>query len=142
MTAALRYSDFGNTVSTRHGLILDVTRRITGNQLSQGLETNQWQLEVRRLFDMSLLRVKMEMLYAVRGTRANERGYGNSTLPSKYRGVCRKLKFLVKDNKNLSFVGILCCIILPILLILKIRKRTLPEWFAVCLRRSQVFRSL
>jgi hypothetical protein len=119
---ALQYSDFGSILSTRHGLLLDATRRIIGNRVSQPLSLNptQWELEVRRLFDMSLLRTKFEMLAVVRGSRANSTGYGD-ILPSVRRGVCGKFIFKAKGYKNMSFIGILLTIFVPIFLGTEIR---------------------
>jgi hypothetical protein len=127
----LNYSDFGDTLSTRHGFLLDATRRIDGNRLSQSLSVNleQWQLEARRLFEMSLLRVKMEMLAIVRGTRYGP-GYMD-VLPGQYRGACRKFKFQAGGYKNLSFVGVLMVIFVPILVGLEIGENILLVWFLV-----------
>lgn len=127
----LNYSDFGDTLSTRHGFLLDATRRIVGNRLSQPLSVNpeQWQLEVRRLFEMSLLRVKMEMLAVVGGTRYGP-GYTDA-LPSQYRGACRKFKFQARGYKNLSFVGVLVVFCVPILVGLEIGGNILLVWFLV-----------
>ncbi|KAF4633471.1 hypothetical protein G7Y89_g4643 [Cudoniella acicularis] len=95
----LRYSDFGNLLSTRHGLLLNATQQIVGNRLSQALDPYQWKLEVKRLFDMGLLRAKMEMLAVVRGNRANQVGY-NNVLPADHRGLCQKIKFQVNGYVN------------------------------------------
>lgn len=95
----LNYSDFGSALSTKHGFLLDATRRIVGNKVSQSLDPGQWKHEVRRLFDMSLLRTKYEMLYVVRGTRASNSGYIN-ILPDLFKGVCGKFMFQAKGTKT------------------------------------------
>jgi hypothetical protein len=134
----LNYSDFGSTLSTRHGFLLDVTRRITGNRISQSLDPEQWKLEVRRLFGMSLLRAKWEMLLAVRGTRASEPGYID-ILPPNRRSVCRKFMFQAEGYKNISFVGILAAIFIPPLLGLEYKKKAYIEWLLAGIRELALF---
>lgn len=126
----LMYSDFGDILSTKHGLLLNATQQIVGNKLSQALDPEQWKLEVRRLFDMSLLRTKMEILAVARGTRANMPNYIN-TMPPQYSGMCRKVIFVVRGYTNLSFAGIMCAVFLPVLVGFEIREKLLLEWFFV-----------
>jgi hypothetical protein len=136
----LNYSSFGDALSTRHGLLLNATAQIVGNRLSQSLDHGQWQLEVRRLFAMSLLRARMEMLAVVRGTRANYPGY-NDILPPAHRGFCRKFMFVAKGYVDLSFVGILLAAILPPLLGLlgvEFMEKPTVVWFIVGVSRLAV----
>jgi hypothetical protein len=118
---ARSYSDFGNTLATRHGFLLEATRRIISNRLSEALDPNQWELEVRRLFEMSLIRAKYEMLYIVRGTTINQSGY-TDILPPQFGDVCDKFAFQVKGFQNMTLVGILIVFCLPIFLGFEIRK--------------------
>lgn len=127
---ALQNSDFGNTTATRHGFLLDATRRIVGNRLSQPLDTEQWKLEARRLFEMSLLRMKFEILAAARGDRAGFRNYTN-ILPPLYQEVCGKVKYQVNGFVNLSLIGLLCAILLPVILGLPLEKRTPIQWLLI-----------
>ena len=130
----LNYSDFGSTLSTKHGFLLDATRRIVGSRVSQSLDPEQWKLEVRRLFGMSLLRTKFEMLYVVHGTRANELGYIN-VLPDLYQGVCGKFMFQANGYKNISFIGILAAIFTPLFLGLEYKEKAPIVWLLVCIRK-------
>ncbi|KAH0534045.1 hypothetical protein FGG08_007352 [Glutinoglossum americanum] len=76
LAQGLFYSDLANTLATRHGFLLNATGLITGSRTSQPLSTNppQWQLEVKRLFEIGILRAKMEMLAVVRGKRGGLAG--------------------------------------------------------------------
>jgi len=133
----LSYSNFGDLLSTRHGLLLNATQRIIGNRLSQALDPYQWKLEVKRLFYMGLLRAKMEMLAVVRGTRANNAGYQN-ILPASRRDICQKVKFQAKGYTNISFLGLLLAILLPLIFGFEIRKHPPTVWVALGVR--QLFR--
>lgn len=68
---ALKMSDFSSLLTTNHGLLLKATQQIVGRPLSQPLDQEQWGLEVRRPFDMALMRTKMEILAVARGTGQN-----------------------------------------------------------------------
>jgi len=127
---ALSYSDFGNTLATRHGFLLEATRRIIGNRLSEALDPNQWELELRRLFEMSLIRAKYEMLYIVRGTTVNQPGYID-ILPPQFGDVCNKFAFQVKGFQNMTLVGILIVFCLPIFLGFEIKKEPPVVWSIV-----------
>jgi hypothetical protein len=135
---ALQNSDFGNTTATRHSFLLNATQQIVDHHLSQPLDPEQWKLEVRRLFDMSLLRIKFEILAAARGDRASFQNY-NNILPFAYREVCGKVKYQVKGYVNLSLVGLLCAIFLPIVLGLPINEKTSIEWVLFYSYRLVVF---
>jgi uncharacterized membrane protein len=126
----LSYSNFGDLLSTRHGLLLNATQQIIGNRLSQALDPYQWKLEVERLFYMGLLRAKMEMLAVVRGTRANDTGY-QDILPADRRGVCQKVKFQAEGYTNISFSGLLLAIILPLIFGFEIRENPPVIWGAL-----------
>jgi hypothetical protein len=123
----LNYSDFGDLLSTRHALLLNATQQIIGNKLSLALDPDQWKLEVKRLFSMGLLRAKMEMLAVAQGIRANYSGYYN-VLPEENRGVCQKVKVQVKGYTNISFVGLMLALILPLMLGLEIGGAPLLIW--------------
>jgi hypothetical protein len=56
----------------------------------------------------------MEILAVARGDRSNFPGY-TDILPHEYRSVCGKVKFQAKGYVNLSLVGIMCAIFLPML---------------------------
>lgn len=127
----LNYSDFGSTLSTRHGLLLDVTRRIVGNRMCQSLDPDQWNLEVQRLFEMSLLRVKWEMLAVVQGTRASQYPSYINKLSSNHRGACRKYMFPVNGYMNISLVGFLVVLFIPPILGFEYKNRILIEWILV-----------
>jgi hypothetical protein len=126
----LSYSNFGDLLSTRHGLLLNATQQIIGNRLSQALDPYQWKLEVRRLFYMGLLRAKLEMLAVVRGLRASNAGY-QDILPANRRSICQKVKFQTKGYTNISFVGLLLAILLPLIFGCEIRGHPPVVWVAL-----------
>jgi hypothetical protein len=76
---------------------------------------------------MGLLRAKMEMLAVAQGIRANYAGYYN-VLPEENKGLCRKVKVQVKRYTNISFVGFMLAIILPLILGLEIGGAPLLIW--------------
>jgi hypothetical protein len=76
---------------------------------------------------MGLLRAKMEMLAVAQGIRANYSGYYN-VLPEENRGVCQKVKVQVKGYTNISFVGLMLALILPLMLGLEIGGAPLLIW--------------
>jgi hypothetical protein len=128
------HSGLATTLSTRGGYLLDATRRIVENHMSLPLEKEQWKLEVRRLFDMALLRIKFEMMFVVLGTRSSEEGFVK-LLPTTLRGACEKYKFQANGYKNLSFVGMLAAALMPLLLGLEFavssRRMPLVAWIVV-----------
>jgi len=131
LISALSSSDFASILSTKHGQLLKANELITGTRLSQALASDQWKLEVRRLFDMALLRTKFELLAVVRGTRASYPDYVD-TLPNHMRGVCGKVIFEARGFVNLSLVGLLCAIFIPgavaLLVGVEIRDEMLGLW--------------
>jgi len=128
--SGIQHSSFGTTLDTLRSFHLDATRRITFNRLSLPLDPEQWKLEVRRLFDMAIFRTKIEMLYVVRGSRASEPGFEKVVVPN-LEGSCRKYKFQAQGYKNLSFFGILCAALGPLLMGLSIAEKPPIAWIAV-----------
>jgi hypothetical protein len=128
--SGILHSSFGATLDTLRGFHLDATRRITFNRLSLALDPEQWKLEVRRLFDMAMLRIKIEMLYVVRGSRASEPGF-EKLMVTALEGSCRKYKFPAQGHKNLSFMGILFATLGPLLMGLSIAERPPIAWIMI-----------
>jgi hypothetical protein len=126
----IAHSGFGNGFDTRGGQLLDATRRITNNRLSLPLEKEQWKLEVQRLFDMSIIRIQMEVFDIARGTYANEPGFKNF-MSEVLNGVCSKFKFQATGYKNLSFVGVLSATLTPLLVGLSIKKKPPLLWIII-----------
>jgi len=94
------------------------------------LEKEQWKLEVRRLFDMSIIRAQMEIVNLTRETFASEPDFVNR-MPEVLRGVCSKIKFQATGYKNLSFVGVLSATLGPLLIGPSIKQKPPLFWIVV-----------
>jgi hypothetical protein len=127
-------SSFGNTLSTRGSYLLDATRRVVIDHMSLPLDKEQWKIEVRRLFDMAILRVKAEMLYVVQGTQSSEPGFVK-LMTDKVTGACTKYKFQAKGYKNISVAGIMVVGLAPLLLGIEVgaspKRKPLIAWIVV-----------
>jgi hypothetical protein len=119
------HSGYWNSIQTRTAQVLDATRRIVDARISLPLDKAQWKLEARRLFEMSLVRAKLEVLELARGTRATNPGFLNY-LDASMRGACTKIKLQAKGYKNLSFVGLMCALFGPLLLGLRVTEESEP----------------
>lgn len=112
---ALNSTDFASTISTRHGLILDATNRIIGSKSSLPLLQDQWKLEAERLFGISILRAKMELFYAVLGTRVGKAGFTDITTQP-FAEACKSVQFQAVGWVNLSWVGLWVLTVVPLAL--------------------------
>jgi hypothetical protein len=129
---SIRISRLFLALQTRGAYLFDATRRIVHGSTSLPLEKDQWKLEMRRLFDMTLIRLKTEMLYIARGTRSNlEEVEDRLQKDEPYRGLCRKYKFSVKGHKNLSLLGIMTSLFVPLFLGLETGGKVPAVWIAI-----------
>ena len=108
----LLHSGFWSTIKTRTSKELNATRMIVDSTISMPLAEDQWKLEAQRLFEMSMIRAKLEVLELARGTRAGMEGFTNQMGHSR-RGICQKIKFRSTGYKNISLFGILLALLLP-----------------------------
>ena len=87
LSESLLFSSIADSLGRRGGQNLDATKRILSEPNSFQLEQEQWKLEVRRLYEMSLIRIQMKVLEIAQGTAANIPGAENY-LSQTYRDIC------------------------------------------------------
>lgn len=126
---SLLLSSIASSLGHRGGQNLDATKRILNEPISFQLEEEQWKLEVRRLYEISLIRIQMKILEIVQGTAADIPEAKNF-LPPKYRDICGMIKLPAKGYRNLSLVGILIAISLPPFIGLSIKQHP-PVWWTI-----------
>ena len=122
-------STFGGYLGAHTGKILDAASRVMDELGSIPLRKDQWKFEVQRLFGMSLIRAKMEVLELAHGTRSKEPGFTNYLAHE--RGICTMVKFRAEGYKNLSLMGVIIATFAPPLIGLPVRRRPPIMWLGV-----------
>ena len=111
---------------------LDAEKRIDKIPSSRPLDKEQWKLEARRLFEMSVLRAKMELLTLARGKDIEFLTKAGFPLPKatqmRESGVCTRYKFQVYGYKNLTLAGLSCALFIPLLHAIRIKDEPLILW--------------
>ena len=93
------HSGYVAAINGRPAQSLDANRWIVDGKNSLPLEKDQWKLEMRRLFEMSLLCISMEILELARGVWATLPGSVN-LMPLAPNNLCNKIEFKAKRKAN------------------------------------------
>jgi hypothetical protein len=123
----LLYSGNWLGLNTRTSKELDATRKIVDVSLSMPLAQEQWKIEAQRIFEISMIRTRLEVLELARGTRSTQPGFID-VLPDVRRAICQKVKFQSVGYKNLSVAGLLFAFWTPPILAIRIQKIPLFYW--------------
>jgi hypothetical protein len=101
---ALDFSSACGSTQFRGVEALDAQSKIAHMQ-SQELDTNQWQIEIEKFFQVSLARIQLNAYDIVRGTAAAFNDY-HDILPARYRGICNLVAIQTVGWKNLNVMGL------------------------------------
>jgi hypothetical protein len=101
---ALDFSSACGSTQFRGVEALDAQSKIAHMQ-SQELDTNQWQIEIEKFFQVSLARIQLNAYDIVRGTAAAFNDY-HDILPTRYRGICNLVAIQTVGWKNLNVMGL------------------------------------
>jgi hypothetical protein len=101
---ALDFSSACGSTQFRGAEALDAQSKISHMQ-SQDLASEQWQVEVEKIFQTSLARIQLNAYDIVRGTAAAFDGY-HDTLPAGYRGICSLVAIQTAGWQNLNVIGL------------------------------------
>ncbi|KAL8823585.1 MAG: hypothetical protein Q9191_005724, partial [Dirinaria sp. TL-2023a] len=99
------HSNTYHAIRSRLAYGLDAQRHVN-QHLSTGLAPEQWKSEARLLFQTSLARMQQDVYDIVRGTASHTEGFENS-MPPRYRGMCKRVKFQSVGWSNLSLFWLL-----------------------------------
>jgi hypothetical protein len=124
---SLMHSGFWSGLPTRTSKELDATRKIIDISISLPLAAEQWKVEAKRMFEMFIIRTKLEVLELARGTRASMSNFTNR-MPQQYKSICGKVKFQSVGYRNLSLVGMLVATLGPPVFVIPIRKKPAFYW--------------
>ena len=107
---SLRYSDTASAVTLASSNWLDAASRVLEPErmLSLPLDPNQWQLESRKLFNVSLARMQMEMIEMTRTDRKlyeNRWDSLNNLFSNMSVDPCGLIKINAEGWRNISVVG-------------------------------------
>jgi hypothetical protein len=123
----LLYSGNWMGLNTRTSKELDATRKIVDISISMPLAQEQWKIEAQRIFEISMIRARLEVLELARGTRSTRPSFID-VLPDVRRAVCQIVKFQSVGYKNLSVAGLLFAFLTPPILAIRIKKMPLFYW--------------
>ena len=126
--------------SKNSGLLAE---RLHQGSLSLALDDKHWQLEIRRLFEISLARLQITAVNIARGKNSNRADYRVVNLPGWnpdiWRRACSSLKIETIGWKNINLVELVCfsaALFFLWISTIKYRERVLLLWIYMLLMGS------
>lgn len=110
LSLILRYSDTARAVQSAQSIWLDASSRIARDEplwRSLPLDPHQWQLESRKLFNISLARMQTELLYMAGGRNLDRHYGGYDPLKNSLVDPYSMIKIRADGMKNISILGLL-----------------------------------
>ncbi|KAL8696923.1 MAG: hypothetical protein Q9201_007414 [Fulgogasparrea decipioides] len=102
LALALRFSDAAQAVYLARSPWLDAAPRVLQDLQSLPLDPDQWKLESRKLFNISLARMQTDLWYMARGERLDPSIFGYDMLENSPVDPCGMLKVKADGMKNIS----------------------------------------
>lgn len=141
--ALLYYSlYFSSTMEAATTSRLDVTSKLRGSPLV--LPKEQWKVEARRWFEISLARMQDEVLNLAQGG-SESRVFSSESqvvnvMPPEYRGMCHMVKFRSNGWRNVSVWGLFGVLFLAAGISLgSVKNGEETVWLCVAARRIFIF---
>lgn len=129
---SLKFSDTKAAFTYQDPSVLDAQRRVL-LIMSLPLDPEQWKIEARRIFEISLARMQGDILDIARGKGANEVSVSN-LLGNSNAEICSMIKFQAVGWSNVSLVGFVSLLGLAFVLYLstiEVGKSILLVWLCL-----------
>ena len=131
---ALIQSNLYNSIRMRGASALDAQYRYN-DKISVALDSQQWKLELEKMFRVSLARAQIELVNIASGTWSKTPGFVNHMNPLQRHYVCKMVKVQTNEKNSVSFRGLVLlisiCVIVAVMSITRKEEHTQRDRFVV-----------
>ena len=106
---ALIQSNLYNSIRMRSASALDAQFRYN-DKISIALDSQQWKLELKKMFRVSLARAQVELVNIASGTWSKTAGFVNQMTPLQRQHICKMVKVRTNEKSSVSFRGLVLLI--------------------------------